>query len=278
MAINIILRLTLREASRRKVLRGLLILSAVFLVLYTLGLAFVQSEVAASSNPVPTSIGGVNTVYNFLLMAGLYAANFLIVMLAVLISVDTVAGEISSGTIQAIAVKPLARRDILIGKWLGFVVLLGMCTLLLVGGVMAVTKLITGYSAPNWLSGLGLMYLEALALLSVSLLGGTRLSTLANGVIGFGLFGLAFIGGWIGQIGEYINSPAAQMIGRATALLMPTEALWRRAMGEMAEGLNPFKFMFGSATPIDPGVGGYALIFSAVMVGLAVWSFQRRDL
>jgi Cu-processing system permease protein len=278
MAIGIILRLTLREASRRKVLRGLLILSAVFLVLYTLGLAFVQSEVAASRELVPARIGGVSTVYNFLLMAGLYAANFLIVMLAVLISVDTVAGEISSGTIQAIAVKPLARRDILIGKWLGFVVLLGMCVLLLVGGVMAVTKVITGYSAPNALSGLGLMYLEALVLLSVSLLGGTRLSTLANGVLGFGLFGLAFIGAWIGQIGEYINSPAAQHIGRATALLMPTEALWRRAMGEMAEGLNPFKFMFGSATPIDSGVGGYALIFSAVMVGLAVWSFQRRDL
>jgi ABC-type transport system involved in multi-copper enzyme maturation permease subunit len=275
MPIVVIMRLTLREAVRRKVMVGLLILSAIFLVLYTLGLVFINNELAGQA--VPSRIGGVETVYNFLLVSGLYAANFLLIMLAVLISVDTLAGEISSGTIQSLAVKPLARREILIGKWLGFVILLGLSVLLLVGGVMLITWLITGYTAPNWPSGLLLQYLQTLVLLSVSLLGGTRLSTLANGVLGFGLFGMAFVGGLIGQVGTFISNTTVQTIGQLTALLMPTEALWRRTLSEISVGFNPFRFMYIGGVP-EEGVWLYAAIYAAVMLLIALWSFGRRDL
>ncbi len=275
MPIAVIMRLTLREAVRRKVMVGLLILSAIFLVLYTLGLIFINNELAGQS--VPSRIGGVETVYNFLLVSGLYAANFLLIMLAVLISVDTLAGEISSGTIQSLAVKPLARRDILLGKWLGFVILLGLSVLLLVGGVMLITWLITGYTAPNWPTGLLLQYLQTLVLLSVSLLGGTRLSTLANGVLGFGLFGMAFVGGLIGQVGTFISNTTVQNIGQITALLMPTEALWRRTLSEISVSFNPFRFMYIGGVP-EAGVWVYAVIYAAVMLLIALWSFGRRDL
>ncbi len=46
----------------------------------------------------------------------------------------------------------------------------------------------------------------------------------------------------------------------------------------MAEGMNPIKLMtFGASTP-DRGVVLYALIYAAVLLGLAIVSFQRRDL
>jgi len=69
--------------------------------------------------------------------------------------------------------------------------------------------------------------------------GGTRLSTLANGVIGFGLFGMAFIGAFIEQIGgvmqQFGNSggETAANIGKIVALVMPSETLWRRAVADM---------------------------------------------
>jgi ABC-type transport system involved in multi-copper enzyme maturation permease subunit len=230
-------------------------------------------------------IGGVNAIYNSFAMMALYAANFLTVMIAVLISIDTLSGEIGSGTIQSVAVKPLRRREIVLGKWLGFAVLLGACSLFLVGGVLLITLLTTGYLPPNPLSGLILMFLEAMVFLSVSLLGGTRLSTLANGVIGFGLFGLAFIGAFIEQIGGVMQQfgntggETAATIGKIVALIMPSETLWRRAVADMAEGLvNPVKMMtLGSSTP-DQGVVLYALLYAAVLLGLAILSFQRRDL
>ncbi|MGH2592652.1 MAG: ABC transporter permease, partial [Anaerolineae bacterium] len=276
MSIRIIVGLTLREAARRKVLQGLLILSLVFLALYGWGMGFVQEKIV-QLGPPPARFFGVRDVYNFLLMAGLYAANFLIVMLAVLTSVDTVAGEIASGTIQSLAVKPLRRRDILLGKWLGFVLMLGVYTGVMVGGVMGVTALITGYTPPNPLAGLGLMFLEALVLLSVSLLGGTRLSTLANGVLGFGLFGLAFIGGWIEQIGGILDSDAAVTIGHVASWLMPSEALWRFASSEMSQGLTQIISPFTGFAAPDPGVVIYAIAFAGVTLRLAVWQFNRRD-
>ena len=282
MSMIIIARLTLREASRRKVVWGLLILSGVFLALYTLGWVFVKQGVAEFGSPA--RMGDLRMLYNFLMMAGLYTANFLIVMLAVLISVDTLAGEINSGTMQSIAVKPLARRTIVLGKWLGFAIVLGLCVLLLAGGVLIITWVVSGYVPPNPWSGPLLMYVEALLFLSATFLGGTRLSTLANGVLGFGLFGLAFIGSFIEQIGGYAqqfglsSSEAATQIGRITSLLMPSQAVWRRALADMAEGLNPIRAMtIGASTP-DNGVIVYAIAYVGVLLFLAVGSFQRRDL
>jgi ABC-type transport system involved in multi-copper enzyme maturation permease subunit len=286
-AILIIMRLTLREAARRKVLWGLIILGVLFLTLYWLGMSLIMGEMRES--PVQARalqrIGGVNAIYNSFAMMALYAANFLTVMIAVLISIDTLSGEIGSGTIQSVAVKPLRRREIVLGKWLGFAILLGACSLFLIGGVLLITLLVTGYLPPNPASGLILMFLEALVFLSVSLLGGTRLSTLANGVIGFGLFGLAFIGAFIEQIGGVMqqfgnaSGETAANIGKIVALVMPSETLWRRAVADMAEGtVNPVRMMtLGSSTP-DQGVVGYALLYAAVLLGLAILSFQRRDL
>ena len=286
-SIVIIMRLTLREAARRKVLWGLVILGVLFLALYLLGMSLITSEVRQSALQARAlqRIGGVNAIYNSFAMMALYAANFLTVMIAVLISIDTLAGEINSGTIQSVAVKPLQRREIVLGKWLGFAILLGACSLFLIGGVLLITLLVTGYVPPNPLSGLILMFLEALVFLSVSLLGGTRLSTLANGVIGFGLFGMAFIGAFIEQIGGVMQQfgntggETAATVGKIVALLMPSEILWRRAVADMAEGVvNPVKMMtLGSSTP-DQGVVWYALFYAAVLLGLAIVSFQRRDL
>jgi Cu-processing system permease protein len=279
MSIVTIMRLTIREAMRRKVLWGLLILSALFLLLYALGMSFIHQQINrfGTSNRMDPAM--IKSGYSFLLISGLYAANFLIVMLSVLLPIDTLAGEIGSGTIQSLAVKPLARSQLLLGKWLGFVIMLGGCALLLGGGVMLITFLIAGYSAANWPTGLIVMFLETLIFLSVSLLGGTRLSTLANGVLGFGLFGVAFIGGFIEYIGNFFfNSDTVSNVGRLTSYIMPSDALWRLAVSEVAEGQNPFKLAFGGLSRPDPGITTYAIIFAAVVLVVALWSFQRRDL
>jgi ABC-type transport system involved in multi-copper enzyme maturation permease subunit len=281
MSIRVIIGLTVREAGRRKVLWGLLVLSALFLAFYSLGLGFVHSRLVESGGlPRGLRFITLDGIYNFWMTMALYAANFLIVMMAVLISVDTLAGEIASGTIQSIAVKPLRRHDILLGKWLGFALMLAAYTAVLVGGTLIVTRLIAGYTPPHGLAGMALMLLEGLTLLSVSFLGGTRLSTLANGVFGFGLFGLAFIGGWIEQIGSFpaVGSQAAVELGHLASLLMPSEALWRLAASNMSEGSSAIPSPFTTFSTPDPGAVAYALVYMAAVILLAVFSFRRRDL
>jgi ABC-type transport system involved in multi-copper enzyme maturation permease subunit len=277
MPIPIIIRLTIREALRRKVILGLLILGAVFLVLFSLGLSFAHSQIVEFGTGATGRLT-ISAVYSFLLTSGLYAANFLIVMLSVLVSVDTISGEISTGTVQAIAVKPIRRSDILLGKWLGLMAMLGVCVLFLSGGVIVLTALIAGYVPPNPLSAIVLMFFESIVLLSASLLGGTRLSTLANGVFGFGLFGVALIGGFIEQIGAFLNSQAALTIGHVATIIMPSDALWRLALSQVAEGLNPIRLMSSGLSEPDPSVAIYALGFVAVVLLLAIRSFSKRDL
>jgi len=279
-AIGVMFKLTLREAARRKVLWGLLILSVLFLVLYALGVSFIQAEIARFGVRASASRNGfdLKTGYSFLATFALYAANFLIVLLAVLIPMDTLAGEIGSGTIQSMAVKLLRRSQIVLGKWLGFVLLLGACTLFLVGGTGCSTALITGYWSAKRAWCWRAMRLESLVFLSISFLGGTRLSTLANGVLGFGLFIVAFVGGFIGAFGTLIGSNAAIKIGDLVSLVMPGEMVWRAALSEMAEGINPLRYMLlGQGTP-DASILIYAVIYAAVILLLALLSFQRRDL
>ncbi len=74
-----------------------------------------------------------------------------------------------------------------------------------------------------------LIVLEGLIVLTLSILGGTRLGSLANGVVVFMLYGLAFIAGWIEQIGALLRNDAAVNTGIVVSLLMPSEAMWRRA-------------------------------------------------
>jgi ABC-type transport system involved in multi-copper enzyme maturation permease subunit len=276
MATLVIARLTFHEAMRRKILLAALLLGLAFLAIYGLGFAFTQRDLARGSR----SLIELNEVRNFQLMAGLYVVNFLFVMMTVLSSVDTLAGEISSGTIQTLVAKPLRRRQIVLGKWLGFAGMLTLYLLLMAGGVMAIVYFFSGYSAPGALRGFGLIWLNGIVLLSISLLGGTMLSTLANGVLAFGLYGIAFIGGWTEHIGSFLENQTAIRIGILSSLIIPCEALWRRASFEMqsplvaAMGFSPFS---APSVP-SPLMILYAVLYAGLALALAMRQFRRRDL
>jgi ABC-type transport system involved in multi-copper enzyme maturation permease subunit len=273
-----IARLTFREASRRWILWVALLLGIIFLVVYALGFNEIHKDIQRT--PSPGSWIEFSEIYNFFLMAGLYAVNFLTIMMAVLTSVDTLSGEIASGTIHTMVSKPLQRWEIVIGKWLGFAGMLLLYLLLMGGGVMLVGYGIAGYTPPNILRGLGLMTLNALLLLSVSLMGGTFLSTLANGVLVFGLFSVAFIGGWIEQFGSLLNNQTAINIGVISSLIIPSEALWKRAAYEMqsslvaALGFSPF----ASNSVPSPLMIVYAVLYLLGALYIAIRAFNNRDL
>ena len=260
-------------------LLGALLLGVVFLAVYGAGLYFIRQDMLRARRPPSVMVR--NQAYNFLLLSGLYVVNFLCIAMAVLTSVDTVAGEIATGTIHTLVAKPVRRWEVLLGKWVGYVVMLTLYLVLMAGGVLVIVPAITGYRAPNALRGMALIWMNELLMLNVSMLGGTRFSTLANGVLVFAVFGVAFVGGWIEQIGSFMDSAAAVNVGIVSSLLMPSEALWKRAAFEMrsllvdAVGFSPF-----TSTSSVPSalMLTYAALYALVALGLAMWSFERRDL
>ena len=273
-----IAHLTLHEARGRKVVLAALILGLAFLVIFGLGFHYIYADVITSSRGLARI--GQNVGLSIVVMAGLYAVNFLIVMMAVLTPIDTLSGDIRSGAIQTLVTKPLRREEIVIGKWLAFWLILAGYLLLMAGGVLLLVRLEADYILPNALAGIGLMFLEGTVLMTLSILGGTRLSTLANGVTVLGLYGLAFIGGWMEQIGTLLGNNTAQNFGIISSLIVPTEALWQLAAYHMQPPLlrdvsiGPFSV---SSVP-SLWMVVWAIIYTLVTLLVALRQFNTRDL
>jgi Cu-processing system permease protein len=267
--------LTFHEARRRKMVLAALVMGGLFLLLYGLGVGLIDRNMKNES----ISAIQLRFSHSLLLIAGLYVVHFLTVMLAIFASVDTISGEIASHTIQTLVTKPVRRWQIVLGKWLGYAAMLLLYLGLLGGGIFLVMYLLVGYTPPNPLVGLLMLMLEALVLLSLSMLGGTRLSTLTNGVLLFMLYGVAFIGAWVEQIGALLQSHAAVNIGIVTSLLMPVEALWRRASYLMQPPImSSIPTPFSGTSPPSQAMVIYAALYAAAALGLAMRVFSRRDL
>jgi len=163
MGVWIMAGVTFHEAARKKMLWMALAAGGAFLILFGTGLHFQAKDFAAHGmSPV------LRREISFTMATmGLYAVDMLAVLMTILTSIDTLSGEIASGTIQAIATKPVPRWQVLMGKWFGFCAMLTAYIAIMVGGVNTVTYSMTGVTARHLARGLSLMWMESVVLLSV---------------------------------------------------------------------------------------------------------------
>lgn len=284
-SILVLTRMTFRQAIRRRIVLTGLVLGICFLIVFSIGFHIIDSSSNDAFAPINGGGQATQNVFNSekdgaLLLAGLYAVAFLSIAMGALLGADTLASEINSGSMQTIVTKPIRRSDVVYGKWLGFAWLLGMYVLLMAGGAMVSVWAQSGYTAPHLLAGLALIYLESLLVMTIALLFSSRLSALATGGVIFGLYGMAFIGGWVEQFGAVLQSQTAVNIGIITSLIIPSEAVWRRAAFEMQSplsgvlGISPF----GTTSVPSMLMIGYAIIYLLAAITLTVMVFKRRDL
>ena len=275
--IGIFFTATLLEALRKRILLAALLLGAGFLLVFGIGFSFVFRETSADPS-FPMAHRAL--LYTYLTLAGLYATHFLVSMTAAFLPVDTISGEITSGVAQTVVSKPIRRSSVVLGKWLAYCVVLAGYLALLGGGVLLVARVIGGITPPGVPHGLSLMLLEGTVLLTVSVAGGTRLTTLATGMTVFGLFGIAFLGGWIEQIATFMGNETARYVGTVASLVLPTEALWQRA----AYVMQPSVLRDLTMTPFSPAsvpsaaMVWWALLHVSCVLGLAVRWYSRREL
>ena len=275
MALWIIARVTFLEAARRKILWTALLAAAAFLALFATGMHYQVRD--AHFTRVPPVLR--YQILSSILQIGFYAIDLLAVLMTVLTSVDTLSGEIASSTIHAIATKPIHRSQLLLGKLLGFAAMIAVYVALVFCGVLSVGYFIAGVHLPGALEGASLIYLECLVVLTATFLFGTWFSTLTNGVIVLGLHGLAFIGGWLEQIGTVTQSGRLITLGILSSIIMPSESVWRRASYVMQSttarslDLSPF------ATRSAPSgvMMAYAVFYLLVALFAALHHFRNRD-
>lgn len=270
--------LTMREVWRRRFLAIALGLGVAFVALYGVGLYHIYKDIMRAVGPGHDL--AIDSGFSMVVMAGLYVVSFLGIMAGVLLAVPAMAGEIASHTIDVLAIKPLRRATIVLGKWLGLACVVSLYVGIMSAGTIGVTWAISGYVPPNAARGVALMALQAVVLMSITLLGGTRLSVVANGAMALGLYGLAFIGGWMEQIGAITRNETVVDIGIATSLLVPSEAMWKMAAYTMQPplirdlGFSPFSV----SAPPSAAMLVYTLIYVAALIAAAALTLERRDL
>jgi ABC-type transport system involved in multi-copper enzyme maturation permease subunit len=269
--------LTLHEAMRRRILVAALIGGVAFVLLFGVGMHFIIRE---STKGGHMSLLERRMMMTVLTLAGLYATNFLTILTSVLLPLDTLSGEIQSGVIQTLAAKPIRRRDIVLGKWLGYWLVMAGYLVVVAGGVLLMSRLQGHFTPPNIHIGLPLLLLEGTLLLTLSIAGGTKFSTVTNGIFAFALYGVAFLGNWVEQIATFANNGAARNVGTVASLIMPSESLWALA----ASNMQPPLLRDLGATPFSPlsvpsaAMVWYAVGYAVLVLVIGVRSFNKRAL
>lgn len=272
----IMARFTFREALRKRVLHGVLLLTVAFLVLYALGAWLAFRELAANA-PNPNFVRMLSLQYT---MLGQNAVSMIGALLAVFLSVGTISSEVDAGTLHSIVPKPLQRRDVVLGKWLGFAAMLSLYVFLLSVSVSLTVVIFGGaWSSRILLAALPLV-VQSLVLLSLSILGTTFLPTVANGVVVFGLYATALMSGFMEQLGSIIRNEAMINVGIAVSLLVPSDAMAKLSAAIMQQDATYIEragpFMVNSEPSSWMVV--YALAYVVVVLLAAQQVFARRDL
>lgn len=263
--------LTLVEARRRRIVLAGTVCALAFLVIFSVAAGF-----AARAS---VSFVERQATLTMMMLVGFMAANFLCVMFAILLPVDTLSGEIDSGVMQTLASKPMDRAQIVIGKWAGHLMLAIGYLLLMSAGILLAMRGLAGFIPAGVAQAVPLLMLEIAVSLTITMAGGARFSTVTNGIVAIGFYGLAFIGGFVEQIGAFVGIASLKTIGVLVSLASPADSMWRLA----AHDLQPEILRGSGALALDgsvptPLMVWWAAGFTAVTLFYAVRTFRRRAL
>ena len=218
-----IARLTILEASRRKLLLAHGVLTLAVIVLTSWGF----SRLPTMNNVTPAEVRLAASQLT-ILMAFMFSG--VLALGSTLVAAPSIASDIESGIALAILPRPIRRSQLLMGKWLG---LAGLVTLYAVGsGLLELLGIWIGtnYLPPNPIASIAFVAAEGIILMTLALLLSTRLSPMTGGVIALVLFFVAWIGGIALAIGITFDNQTIKAIGIGSRLLIPTDGLWHGAI------------------------------------------------
>nr|WP_235497624.1 ABC transporter permease [Frankia sp. R43] len=274
--------LTLREASRRKVMRALGVLTVLLLALSAWGF----SQLGAAADDGGLTSGEKLMACSQILNLVMFGFSLIAALGTAFLAGPTLAGETESGIALAMLARPIRRSAFLLGKWLGLVVF-GTVYVVLAGVAQCLVVLATsGYWPPEPATALALLAAQAIVLLTLAVLLSTAVSPMASGVVSIGLFGSAWVAGVIGGVGAALDNEAVERVGTVSRILLPTDGLWRGAMHGFQDPsvLHRFAagefeaFPFLSVHSLTAAYLAWAVVWVVLVWSVAAASFRRRNL
>lgn len=285
-AVLVIARLTVQEASRRRLLFALMILTLLVVGFSAWGFNKVTTIQQPDGTPLPEA--QVAFITSQLLIVVTFMFSGVLALSAAVVAGPLISSEVESGLLLSMLARPVRRSEIVIGKWLGLGALVTIYAFGAGGLELASVDWATGYVPPHPIELLTYVAAEGLILLSLGLLLSTRLSGITAGVIALVAWLVGWIAGVVGNIGTGLQNDALEQVGTISHLVLPSDGLWRGAIFAM----EPDSFIAalkalgtaGRASPFaatDPPPLQYLLwvvVWFALVLGLSILSFRRREI
>jgi ABC-type transport system involved in multi-copper enzyme maturation permease subunit len=273
---------SLRESVRRRVFVVVALLTVVFLALYALGCW--QAFKAANQIDQGSGIQGPVVAGSILLGLAMFADMFLGAILAVFLTLGAVRGDAERGLLQPLLVRPLPRATFLLGRFVAAAAVCAAYVIAVFLACAAITDALGGW----WPDRVAVPALElggAMAVIvALSLAGSVVLSSVANGIAVFMLFGAGLTAGLLGQIAEALSSDTLSTVARVTSWLLPFEALYQAALSAITADTFGFTRLaidlgpFGGAVTFGPWLGPYTVVYLVAVGAAGLAAFHRRDL
>jgi ABC-type transport system involved in multi-copper enzyme maturation permease subunit len=282
----VVARLTVQESSRRRLLLALLVLTLVVVGFSAWGFNKITTVTNSQGQTLPPE--QVALVTSQLLIVIVFMFSGVLALSAAVVAGPLISGEVESGLLLSMLARPVRRSEIVIGKWLGLAILVGIYAAGAGFFELAAVNWATGYLPPHPVDLILYVAAEGLVLLSLGMLLSTRLSGITAGVIALVAWLIAWIAGVVGDIGTGLQNQALQNVGVVSHLLLPSDGLWRGAIFAMEPDtlIASMKALgtFGRANPfaaVDPPPTEFLMwvgIWFAGMLALSVWSFRTREI
>lgn len=261
---NVIIRIyaislnTFIEAIRNRAFIGLLIMALSFIIF-----SIVLSELAISDQRE-------RVLKDF----GLFAISTFSVFIAVILGVILIYKEVEKKTFYTILPKPVRRYEVIIGKYIGLIVIL---LILLIVLTIAWLMCLLSKNVPlslNLIKALILIFFEVSMITATALLFSSFSSPILSGIFTFGIF---LIGRTLFIIEEILHAKKGIII----------KAPLIKSFAEIVTKVFPDLQVFNVSREIILGIDiggkyilsafGYSLCYSMLFLIIAILLFERRD-
>jgi len=267
-------RFTLKETIRTKTMIIGLVFSLLYLAVVPMlstsggGTAVVgdMDQTAAGRDFLSFAMGGLN---------------FIGMAMAIFTTLGAIYTEIERGTILSLVTKPLHRWQIIVGKWMGHVLLMSGYVFIMGLALWLSVAVGSGVFIWRFFPAIALVCLNIITMVSLTLVFSTFLPVIANAIFVFLIFIFTSNLRIINAIGETSDNIILVIFSYALRLVLPVSEVSDLASEALAGKTPGSPDIVASETAIfGPRVWSFAyeIAYIAVMVLLAALVFRKKDL
>lgn len=267
-------RFTLKETIRTKTMIIGLVFSLLYLAVVPMlstsggGTAVVgdMDQTAAGRDFLGFAMGGLN---------------FIGMAMAIFTTLGAVYTEVERGTILSLVTKPLYRWQIIVGKWMGHVLLMSGYVLVMGLALWLSVGVGSGVFIWRFFPAIALVCLNIITMVSLTLAFSTFLPVIANAIFVFLIFIFSSNLRIISAIGETSDNIILVIISSVLRLVLPVSEVSDLASAALAGNSPGSQDIVASETAIfGPRAWSFAyeIAYIAMMVFFATLVFRKKDL